>query len=85
MRVGSEIQGTDELKTSVANEEIIPTKQSFYKFSLLNEQDTTASINGSEPIFLRGGVGFSSDQVDTKIHSFKFLQDGIPYFWIGGK
>jgi len=81
-RLGSQFIGSSEIETSVANEEIVT--QTCYKFSIVPQEDCTASINGSEPIFLKGGVGFSTNQVDAIINSFKILEDGIPYFWIGG-
>lgn len=84
MRTGSNIYGSSEKLTSKANENIIPDGKSFYKFSLMCESDTTVSINDSEPIFVQGGMGFGSDQIDAKIYSFKFLDDGVVFFWVGG-
>lgn len=81
-RLGSDFIGSSEVKSSVANEEILP--QACYKLSIIPESDCSASINYSEPIFLKGGIGFSTNQIDAKINSFKILEDGIPYFWIGG-
>lgn len=81
-RLGSNFIGSSEVETSVSNEEILPSP--CYKLSLIPESDCTASINGSEPIFLKGGVGFSTNQIDAKINSFKILEDGVQYFWIGG-
>ncbi|MBM7598105.1 hypothetical protein JOC34_000462 [Virgibacillus halotolerans] len=85
MQYGSSFHGTDSIKTSVANEEILPTASKFYKFSLMNEGDSTVSINGSDPIFLKSGIGFSTDQSDVYVKSFKFLEDNIQYFWVGGR
>lgn len=81
-RIGSSFVGSPKVETSVANEEILPV--ACYKLSIIPESDCTASINESEPIFLKGGVGFSTNQVDAKIYSFKIIEDGIQYFWIGG-
>ncbi|PAV30184.1 hypothetical protein CIL05_06870 [Virgibacillus profundi] len=81
---GSQFHGSDSIQTSVANEEIIPNKVNIYKFSVSNSTDCTVSINGSNPIFLKGGMGFSTEQNDAMISSFKFLEDGIEYFWVGG-
>lgn len=84
MRIGSNFDGTDKIKTSIANEEILPNDKSFYKFALMVKQDTKVSINDSSPIFIESGVGFSTDQIDSVIHSFKILDNGVPYYWMGG-
>lgn len=81
---GSRYYGSSEIKTSVAEEEIVPQGVSLYKISLHIENDTTVSINDSEPIFLKGGMGFSSEQNDAMIWSLKILDDGVSYFWVGG-
>lgn len=84
MQRGSSYDGSPELMTSVAGEEIIPDKRSYYKFSLINKQDTTVSVNESSPIFISAGVGFTMNEVDGRVSSFKILEDGIEYHWIGG-
>lgn len=81
---GSEFYGSSEMQSSKANEEIVPDKVSFYKFSFMNSDDCQISINDSEPIFLPARTGFSSEQNDAMIGSFKILDDDIEYFWLGG-
>lgn len=81
---GTEFHGSDSIEVSAADAEIIPDKINMYKFSLYNEDDCTVSINGSKPIFLRGGAGFSTEQNDAMISSFKILEDGINFNWVGG-
>lgn len=81
-RLGLKYIGSSQMETSVANEEIVT--ETCYKFSIMVENDCTASINKSEPIFIKAGVGFSNNQVDAAIYSFKILEDGIQYFWVGG-
>lgn len=81
---GSLYYGSREVKNSEANEEIIPKGVHLYKFSIYVSDNCTVSINGSEPIFIPGGTGFSSEQNDAMIYSFKILEDGIDYHWIGG-
>lgn len=85
MRIGSEFYGTSQIEVSNSNEEVIPKNTIFYKFSFLNEEDCTVKINGSDPIFLRAGIGFSTNQVDSEINSFVVVESGIEYFWIGGR
>lgn len=82
---GTRFHGTNEIKTSVANEEIVPKGVVFYKFTILIDQDCTVSINNSPPIFLRGGMAFSTEQNDAVISSFKILEDGKTYSWVGGE
>lgn len=82
--MATRFKGTDEIKASVANEELLPKNHYFYKFSLMNDKDCTVSINDSDPIFLQENIGFSTDNADVNINSFKFLEDGVGYFWIGG-
>lgn len=84
MRSGSNFTGSSEVQTSVANEEIIPKDKRIYKFSIAVTENCTASINGSDPIFIAGGSGFSTNQVDAIISSFKILEDGKEFYWIGG-
>lgn len=85
MRLGSTIKGSSAIQISIADEDVLLDQGSFYKFSMMNEEDAIVSINGSEPIFLKGGMGFSTSRIDAEIYSFIFLEEGISYFWIGGE
>lgn len=85
MRQGTRFLGSDEIKTSVANEELVPQGKYFYKFSFVNENDCTVIINNEEPIFLKEGFGFSTNEVDPNISSFVIVESGIEFFWIGGE
>jgi len=90
VRLGSGYTGSPTQQTSVANAEIIPTppteqdiKYSFYKFSFMNSgEDCTIQVNNGSPIFLKANQGFSIDAIDSPIHSFKILEDGIQYNWV---
>ncbi|MEH7116041.1 hypothetical protein V7128_01280 [Neobacillus vireti] len=92
-RIGNGYLGSDSLKTSVANAEIIPTppsnyslgkKYNFYKFAYMNDQDCSVYINEStSAIFLRAGQGFETNESDAPIYSFKIVEAGITYNWLG--
>ena len=84
MQIGAKFNGSPSLQTSTKNQEIIPEKQFYYKFSFMNHQDCTVRINNSEPIFLRAGLGFSMNEVDAYINSFIVLESGIEFHWLGG-
>lgn len=93
MRIGNGFLGSDSIKTSVANAEILPTppvgfsqgkKYSFYKFAFMNESDCKVLINdNTSAIFLRAGQGFETNQIDAPVHSFKIVESGIQYNWLG--
>lgn len=90
-RLGSGFIGSSVLKTSVANEQLIPTppsnyyrkQYSCYRFSFLNDQNCTVIANGTE-LFLRAGQGFETDENDVEIYSFIVKEAGITYNFIGG-
>lgn len=88
-RIGSGYIGSSELQTSIANQEIIPTRENgrpynCYKFAFMNDQACTILINKSiTPILLRSGQGFSISEIDSPIHSFKIVESGITFNFIG--
>jgi hypothetical protein len=90
-RLGSGFIGSNTLKTSVANEQLIPTppnnyykkQYACYRFSFLNDQDCVVVANGTE-LFLRAGQGFETDENDVEIYSFIIKPAGITYNFIGG-
>lgn len=84
MQIGSVILGSSERETSTAGQEVIPKGKSFYKLTVIVYDDAKVSINGGEPILLESGERFNSDHFDTRIGSFKILDDGIEYRWIAG-
>ncbi|MFS0643692.1 hypothetical protein [Siminovitchia sp. 179-K 8D1 HS] len=82
--------GSQELQTSEANKEIIPSKPDdwthgykLYKFSFMNESDCTVVINDKYTIFLKANQGLSIDKGDEPIVSFKIKEGGIKYNFIG--
>jgi hypothetical protein len=92
-RIGNGYIGTDSLKTSTANLQIIPnppsnfslgTKYNLYKFAFMNDQDCTVIVNGGNTLFLRAGQGFEINESDLPINSFVIIEAGITYNWIGG-
>jgi hypothetical protein len=91
-RLGSGYIGTDTVKTSTSNLEIIPTppssspfkKYSCYKFSYTNGQDCTVIVNGVTTLFIPAGQGFEIGEVDQPINSFVIKESGITYTFIGG-
>lgn len=84
MQVGSKFYGSPSPQTSEANQELVPDKTAFYKFSFMPSSDCTVKINHSEPIFIQSGLGFSMNEVDAFISSFIIIDSGVEYTWIGG-
>lgn len=89
-RIGSGYLGTDSVKTSVNNAEIIPSAPvgwtlpyELYKFSFLNYADCSVLVNNTTTLFLKANQGFEMSENDEPITSFKILADGITYSWIG--
>jgi hypothetical protein len=91
-RLGSGYIGTDSVKTSTANLEIIPTppstyqykKYSLYKFSFVNGQDCTVVVNGETTLFIPAGQGFEIGEIDQPINSFVIKEAGVTYTFVGG-
>jgi hypothetical protein len=91
-RLGSGYIGSDSLKTSTSNLEIIPTppsshpykKYSCYSICFTNGQDCTVIVNGATTLFITAGQGFAISEVDQPINSFVIKESGITYNWIGG-
>ncbi len=82
-RIGKGYIGTDTVKTSEGNQDIIPDSYIFYKFSFLNYDDCTVRINNGDPIYLKAEQGFDSDIRDASIHSFEIVESGVQYQFIG--
>jgi hypothetical protein len=94
MRIGNGYIGSSDLQTtSTTNTECIPSPPSnlnwtqgynIYKFSFMN-YDTNCHIiiNNGNPIFLKANLGFEMDEDDKPITSFKIVESGITYSFIG--
>jgi len=89
-RIGSGYVGTDDIKTSTANQDIVKTEQmnnegikQLYKFSFLNHSPCHVIINNKEPIFLDEKQGFDMTHVDAPITSFVIVEEGVEYQFIG--
>lgn len=89
-RIGSGYVGTDSIKTSTANQNIIPSAPSnwtiplsLYKFEFINDQDCTVIVNNSTTLFLRAGYGFEISEIDLPISSFVIKDAGITYTFTG--
>lgn len=91
-RLGSGYIGSSELKTTTeANEQVIPNKPeswtmkyNCYRFSFMNDQQCSVLINSNtNPIMLRAGQGFTMSEIDSPIYSFKIVEAGITYNFIG--
>jgi hypothetical protein len=89
-RIGNGYLGSNNLQTSIGNTEILPTPPSdwtepynFYKFSFKNDQDCHIIINSGNQIFLRANQGFEMNEIDETITSFKIVESGITFNWIG--
>ena len=76
--------------TSTANQELLPNKPASWshgykliRFSFDNDQDCSVVVNGQVTIFLKAGQGFEIGEGDIPITSFKIVQAGITFNWIG--
>lgn len=91
MRLGSGYHGSENKQISTANEEVVPippanwtTKYNFYKFSFRNDQECHVIVNGSDKqLYLRANQGFETELTDAPIHSFKVVEEGISFNWLG--
>lgn len=89
-KIGSGYIGTDSLKVSVGNDQLVPTppssypysKYSFYKFSFNNQQDCTVIINNTTTIFIPAEQGFEMDSDDLGITSFVIKESGVTYTFV---
>lgn len=83
-RYGSGYFGTDSVKTSTVNDDIISNSPSeLYKFSFYNQQDCTVTINSKHTLFLQAHQGFEVSEVDAPITSFVVSESGIQYNFVG--
>lgn len=87
-RIGTEYFGSSSIQTSVANQELVPTKPEdhtvsyhFKKLSFDNTQECNVLVN-EKNIYLKAGQGFESGYDDPLIYSFKIVQSGIEFNWI---
>lgn len=84
MQIGGKFYGSPSLQTSTENQELVPERTAFYKFSFSPKSNCTVMINDSEPILIESELGFNMNQVDAYISSFIIVDSGIEYSWIGG-
>ena len=89
-RIGVAYLASNQIQTSIANEEIIPLAPSnwtmpykLYKFSLMNNSDCTLIVNNETEIFLQANQGFATGETDARIASVKIKESGIEFNWIG--
>lgn len=94
MQVGAGYIGTSGLTSSTPNLDIIqPLKPasyttavtfSVYKFDFINQSACTVLVNDSiVPIYLAANQGFETGYEDTPIYSFKIIEAGIVYNYVG--
>lgn len=84
------VLGTSQIKTSLANEEIIPfapeewteDRYRLKQFSFINYTDCQVKINGSDAIFLEAEQGFDSPY-GRDIYSFVIVTAGTQYSFVG--
>ena len=78
----SKVEGSEDIETSVAGEEIIPSGVGrILNFELLNDNECHININGSGYKIIRAGQGVAIPVVK----SVKIEENGITYNWIGIK
>jgi SPX domain protein involved in polyphosphate accumulation len=79
--------GSSDIQTSTANQEIIPStplQYNLYKFQFANNTDCHVRINNDEDIlFIRANQWFEMDNNDAPIFSFKIVDAGIQFNWVG--
>lgn len=82
--------GSNNLLTSVANQEVIPSTPldwtngyHLYKFSFKNDQACQVIINNETTLYLRANEGFNIELGDKEIFSFKIVQADITFNWHG--
>lgn len=83
MQIGGRYFGSPSIQTSEENQELVPEKTAFYKFSFEPFSECTVKINGSDPILVRPVRGFTMNEVDAYINSFVIVEAGIEFAWIG--
>ena len=76
--------GSPELMVSEANQEIIPAGKTVYKMTIgfMSSVGFHISINGGIPMFLKASQ-FEMGPDDQWLTSFKIIEDGIQYYYIG--
>jgi hypothetical protein len=89
-RIGSGYLGSSQIETSVANQEIVPSPPvnwtlsfALYKFSFVNRESCHVVINNGNSIFLDANQGFDMAEIDVPIRSFKVVEAGINFNWLG--
>lgn len=82
--------GSPFLQTSVAGAEILPSTPagwtigySLHKFSFVNLDSCIVIINDGDAIFIPANQGFNTGIGDIPIESFRIVEDGIRFNWIG--
>lgn len=75
--------GSPDIQVSESNHQVLPTGYVFHKFAFFNYEDCHVLINGSNPIYLSAGQGFSSDESDVQLKNFIIVDSDIRFNWIG--
>jgi hypothetical protein len=91
MQIGRGFKGSPTKLTSVAGQEILPTKPAgwtvpynFYTLSFIPDQDCTIIINNGDEMFWAAGIPLTTEEQDQPITSFKIKESGITFWWTGG-
>ena len=82
--------GSSALQTSVAGAEVIPVSPvgwtigySLHKFSFVNLDNCTVVINDGDAVYIPANQGFNTQIGDIPIESFRIVEGGIRFNWIG--
>jgi hypothetical protein len=78
---GKVFDGSSDLQTSVADQEIIPNGNTYVNFSLQNDQNCHIIINSGDSIFIRASQGIFVDVIS----SCKIVEDNITFNWFAQK
>jgi len=93
-QIGAGYFGSQEVLSSTPNQDLIQQHKpadysstvtfAAYKFSFVNTSACTVLINDSvTPIYIASAQGFQIEEVDVPIYSFKIVEAGIAYNYIG--
>jgi hypothetical protein len=80
--VGSGVIGKSAPTLSTANLELVPaTVQNLKRIVFKNTELCTIKVNGSNPIYLNAGQGFSTEIGELLIYSFVVVEANITYIF----
>ncbi|KIV50857.1 hypothetical protein AM501_02950 [Aneurinibacillus migulanus] len=80
-QVTTKFYGSEEVETSVANQELVPAGCEFRKLSFEADQDCQVRVNGKQ-LFIRAGRVLNIEPSDPSVGSFIVVNAGITFTWV---